>query len=493
MNVGKVSGNSQFSGREARGKKTDLFGPTLRTVLDRRGELPERSETLRRDIDILTAKNHRTTIDDEALAYLSKAAETRLREMLSSAVSVQQHRTTTSYLHPPPRPSGSTSKSAPGSSSSKSKPMWEVSVNNDPNAVIDVLNRQAKDAEREFRTSRMERLAKEYEMDRVRERQAALNGGDSSLQASGSGSGNGLAASNASGSSPIYPQPDIDVDSPGGHPPSSPDKHQNSASSPSGSTSAATSNAPPTFGGPRKVIPSKTTKKNPKDVTTDVQIKMSNATAMRSAGMGKKYSWMSSAPQISSPLSGNKKKGKKGKSGLGTGGSGNGEVKEGEGEGDADGDGDADADADGEVDAEVEKEDVEMVTESTKKRKSKPNHKAAAAGAKRRKKMPSLPPRRMIPTGHFEKGMEKLVPDDRALTVFDLVFSMEREKGGKGMGTSDEVVRRVMARPGGVWGSARTVTAPIPSALPVIGSGPGSGSGSGSGSGAGSGAGDKPK
>lgn len=357
--------------------------------------------------------------------------------------------------------------------------MWEVSVNNDPNAVIEVLNRQSKDAEREFRTARMERLAKEHEMDRVRERQAAMNGGDPSLQASGSGSGSG------SGTAPTlssgHPQTDsTEADSPGAHPPSSPDKHQASSPAAPSSSSSPHSNASPTFGGPRKVIPGKTVKKNPKDVSADVQIKMSNATAMRSAGMGKKYSWMSSAPQISSPLSGSKKKGKKGKSALGASG---------------DGDGDADVDADGEVDAEGEADgdgDVAMtVSGEKKKRKSKPStntNNGGQGGSKRRKKMPTLPPRRMIPTGQFDpKGTERLVPDDRALTVYDLVFSMEREKGGQGMGTSDEVVRRVMARPGGVWGSAKVVSAaPAPATTTAT-------TGSGSGQGAGSATGDKPK
>ena len=350
-------------------------------------------------------------------------------------------------------------------------------MNNDPNAVIEVLNRQAKDAEREFRTARMERLAKEYEMDRVRERQAAINGGDPSLQASGSGSGIGAIAIPLA----AHPQTDSsEADSPGAHPPSSPDKNQSSspaAGSGSGPGSSPQTNAAPTFGGPRKVIPGKTVKKNPKDVSADVQIKMSNATAMRSAGMGKKYSWMSSAPQISSPLSGNKKKGKKGKSGLSQGGGGGG------GE---------DADADGEVDAEGEADgdgDVDMSGEK-KKRKSRPTKDGggpSTSTSKRRKKMPTLPPRRMIPTGQFDsKGTERLVPDDRALTVYDLVFSMEREKGGQGMGTSDEVVRRVMARPGGVWGSAKVVSAaPAPATATA--------SGQGAGLVTGSGAGDKPK
>jgi hypothetical protein len=113
------------------------------------------------------AKDHQVTFDDESLAYLSMAAESRLRDILTSSISAQQHRTTTSYLHPPPIASASGS----GSGSKKEKAMWAVSVNSDPNALLEVLNKQAKDAERDFRTSRMTRLAREHEIERIRERQ----------------------------------------------------------------------------------------------------------------------------------------------------------------------------------------------------------------------------------------------------------------------------------------------------------------------------------
>lgn len=369
------------------------------------------------------------TIDDEALQYLSMAAETQLRQLLSSSVSAQQHRTTTSYLHPPPSHS-------PSSSSSRSRPMWDVSIQSDPNAVMDALNRQAKEAEREFRTSRMNRLAKEHEMERIRERQAAQlsGGGGVSADANGNGSGGGnmlppppttATTPQAESNGEDHSHSHSHSDSPGAHPPSSPDK---GAPSPGASST-------PTFGGAKKFTKSK---KNPKDVSADVQIKMSNATAMRSAGMGKKYSWMSSAPSISSPLSGNKKKGKKAAAAAA--------------EASAAGAGVGETDVGGEEDGATKKR-KKTATEPVGDAPGQPNPKSASGKSKRRK-MPTMPSRRMVLVGSDAKGEDKFSPDDKCLTVNDLVFALDREKGGQGMGTSDEVVRRVMARPGGPWGMA---------------------------------------
>lgn len=402
LNVGRVVGSSRFAGAEARGKKTDLCGPEFRIRMERR------------------AKNHKTAFDDEALAYLSMAAETQLRQLLASSVSAQQHRTTTSFLHPPPLTPAS------GPSRTKPKPMWDVSVNSDPNAVMEALNKQAKEAEREFRTSRMNRIAKEHELERIRERQAALNGGPVA--------GVELVAAqppppDSNSSSAVNGHGGDDHPSPGGgpgagagaHPPSSPDR-----SAP----------ATPTFGGgstKKSGSGAKSQKKNPKDVSSDVQIKMSNATAMRSAGMGKKYSWMNNAPSISSPLSGNKKKGKKGaKSQLSA------EV------GDEDAEGEEDTGAGAGANA----------TEPKKRRKAGKDGDGGAEGRSKRRRMPTIPTRRPVLVD-TDSPDDKFIPDDRCLTVNDLVFALEKDKGGQGMGTSDEVVRRVMARPGGPWGEPR--------------------------------------
>lgn len=324
--------------------------------------------------------------------------------------------------------------------------MWDVSIHSDPNAVMEALNRQAKDAEREFRTSRMSRIAKEHEMERIRERQMALAGG---------GSEGGHATTPQQRQSPDTPD---DNPSPGasasgsGQPPASPDRPGSAAGTTSTPASASAAPSTPLFGGggPKKSTgsSSKSGKKNAKDVSSDVQIKMSNATAMRSAGMGKKYSWMSSAPSISSPLSGNKKKGKKGavgKSQLGADPSG------GAGE---------DEDAEGEADDQDLPGAAAGAAAGRKRSKTQKGEGGSGGGRSKRRRMPTMPTRRpvLVDTpgpGPEVKDREKFVPDDRCLTVNDLVFALERDKsGGQGMGTSDEVVRRVMARPGGPWGPA---------------------------------------
>jgi hypothetical protein len=209
------------------------------------------------------------------------AAESRLRDILTSSISAQQHRTTTSYLHPPPT---TPHASGSGSGSKKEKAIWAVSVNSDPNALLEVLNKQAKDAERDFRTSRMTRLAREHEIERIRERQ----GGGEAVQESNNKT------------SPDEETTTTSANAPSGA--TSPDR-------PNSPLPKADVNATPTFGGVSAKKPNRG-KKTP-TFSPDVQIKMSNATAIRSTGMGKKYSWMNNAPNISSPLSG-RKKGKKG-------------------------------------------------------------------------------------------------------------------------------------------------------------------------------------
>jgi hypothetical protein len=370
-----------------------LFGPELKMKLERMGMSTNHLSSGDTDKG---AKDHQVTFDDESLAYLSMAAESRLRDILTSSISAQQHRTTTSYLHPPPIASASGS----GSGSKKEKAMWAVSVNSDPNALLEVLNKQAKDAERDFRTSRMTRLAREHEIERIRERQ----GGGESVQES---------------NNKTSPDEDtIPTSATAAAGATSPDR-------PNSPLPKADVNATPTFGG----VSAKKTNRNKKTATfsPDVQIKMSNATAMRSTGMGKKYSWMNNAPNISSPLSG-RKKGKKGAQEEDT--EEGGELGEGDGEG------------------------------SKKRKKSGLSNEVGEESGKRQKKrrMPTLPSRRMVPVATPGPpglgGNEKMVSDDRCLTVADFVFALERE-GGKGMGTGDEVVRKAMARPGGPWGVAQ--------------------------------------
>ena len=359
------------------------------------------------------------TFDDDAMAYLSMAAESRLRDILTSSITAQQHRTTTSYLHPPP-----TASSSGSGSKGKEKAMWAVSINSDPNALLEVLNKQAKEAERDFRTSRMTRLAREHEIERVRERQngpgddAQETGLGSNAPTNGDESGQPTTSSSANATSPDRAQSPL--------PPT---------------------NATPTFGG----VSAKKNSKNKKTATfsPDVQIKMSNATAMRSTGMGKKYSWMmGSAPNISSPLSG-RKKGKKGQA-----------QEQGQGQEDGEGDGDD------QMLGEGEEGNTKKRKKSTLSLETGGEESGSGKRAKKRK-MPSLPSRRMVPVSGPGpaaapapgqaglSGNEKMVSDDRCLTISDFVFALERDGAGKGMGTGDEIVRRAMARPGGPWGVAQ--------------------------------------
>lgn len=386
-------GNNRY-GAGSRGKRTDLFGPELKMKLERMGT--STSKYAKGDTDKV-AKDHQVTFDDESLAYLSMAAESQLRDILTSSISAQQHRTTTSYLHPPPNTPIASGSGRP----KKDRAMWAVSINSDPNALLEVMNKQAKEAERDFRTSRMTRLAREHEIERIRERQSGGEAAPETNQTSPTedpANSTTVPANATSPDRPNSPLPKADV------------------------------NATPTFGG----VSAKKTNRNKKTATfsPDVQIKMSNATAIRSTGMGKKYSWMNNAPNISSPLSG-RKKGKKGQQEEDP--EEGGDLVPGEGE-----------------------------EGSKKRKKSGLSNEVGEESGKRQKKrrMPSLPARRMVPVSVSAPGPpglggnEKMVSDDRCLTVTDFVFALERE-GGKGMGTGDEIVRKAMARPGGPWGVAQ--------------------------------------
>jgi hypothetical protein len=125
--------------------------------------------------------------------------------------------------------------------------MWSHTVTSSPSAVIEALNQQAKAAEQDFRATRMDRIAREAELQRardIREREEA-----------------------------------------GMNEPSTPSADGNEEPGPSKKKSSA------------------------KTMSAEVAHKMSNATALRSIGVfnRKQYSWLNS-PSVSSPLAGKKRK-----------------------------------------------------------------------------------------------------------------------------------------------------------------------------------------
>jgi hypothetical protein len=53
-----------------------------------------------------------------------------------------------------------------------------------------------------------------------------------------------------------------------------------------------------------------------------------------------------------------------------------------------------------------------------------------------------------------------MVPDDQALTAVDVMFALEREGTGRGMGTAEEIIWRCQGTAGGVWGKEVGEVAP---------------------------------
>ncbi|ORY25275.1 hypothetical protein BCR39DRAFT_544711 [Naematelia encephala] len=363
LNAGRSQvGNTGYGGANSRARRTDLF--------DR--------DTLRRTVNTIGA-DLKLEFDEEALSYLAVATETRIRALLSQSTLASLHRTSTSHIHTPPFQPASTSSGPP----KPGKPIWSHRINSDVTAVIDALNRQNKDAEQTFRADRMNRLARETEAQRIKERLALpaesenIAGPSTSTAPSGTGSNDVSTPTKASTST---------------------------ATSPSGGT--------PTFGA---VIEPKATKRSTKkgaNLTPDGQHKMSNMTSMKWAGNMKSYSWLN-APNVSSPLAGKKRKTKA-----------------------------SDQTAEPTKPADGEKsEDVSR----------KPNGDAEEGRVKKKAKNGApltRPSRRSVVVDKDEKGEEKKVTDDRAVTLVDLLFVLERDGLGRGMGTADEIVTKVQAMGG---------------------------------------------
>lgn len=325
------------------------------------------------------------TFDDEALQYLALAAESRLRALLAQTLAVQTHRTSSSHTRP-----------APLTRSGKAK--WDHEAISDPTAIIEAMNRQNKETEQAFRADRMSRIAKETEIQKARDRLAERER-EQEEESGAMGEGAGTAAG-----------PSTPAKSMGGSPAS-------------GGGSIGT----PTFGGVMSDKKKKSAKKT--HVTAEVQHKMSNMTAMRSVGFNKKYSWMSSSPAVSSPLAGKKRK-KDGETGGGSGLNpsnakaepGSPSVKEEAGEGGNGPAGSRPGQADGTAGGRSDD------------RPRKKRHRVKLTDPARREVVVSR-----------EGGVERKLPDERVVTMQDVLFVLEKDGVGRGMGFGDDLVRRVWA------------------------------------------------
>ncbi|KLT41055.1 hypothetical protein CC85DRAFT_297230 [Cutaneotrichosporon oleaginosum] len=336
-------GGARFAGSGSRAKHTDLLGEqALRARLHR------------------ISHEHGMAFDDEAMRLLAMGAETRMRSLLGSAVRAQQHRVHSTHQHKPPmRASGS--KGA--------KPLWSQKITSDTAAVMAALATANREQNKAHRVARTERNARETEMARA---QAAAK--EREERESGSAPDTGAGASPAA-------------------PPDEPGPSRQRPSEP-------VFQASPTFGGPPPVPKkSKGKKAGGRDMSAEVQAKITNQTATVNAGR-KRYAWEMGGgafrPQVSSLLSGKRKKEK------------------------------------------VEEEEKQPREEEVE-----------APPPPKKKRTVSAPHRR--PVDVAVRG-DKRARDDTALTVVDVVFALEREGSGRGMGTADEIVRRQYAKPGGPYG-----------------------------------------
>ena len=351
---------------------------------------------------LIPGRDHGVTFDQEAITYLALASESRLHSLLEQTVSAQIHRTTSSHARPAPL-------------SKNGRAMWSHEALNDPSAVLAALSRANKDAEQAFRASRMDRIARETELQRARQARERAERAEEGVSESGDtldGPAPGLGPSNAA-SSTSAPGGSGGGGSGGfgstdsGAGPSTPAKA--SPSTPAAST--------PTFGG---VSTPKSTAKKPKkakDVSAEVAHKMSNATAIRNAGVfgRKNYSWLTNAsqPAVSSPLAGKKRK--------------------------VDGDGDGDGDAGG-IGGDGGGAGGDNDTGGGPRQGTGGG--GGALRVKRKRPKLSEPSRREVVVSRDASG-EKKITDDRAVTLADVLFVLEKDGVGRGMGASDALVRRL--------------------------------------------------
>lgn len=301
--------------------------------------------------------------------------------------------------------------------------MWSHIITSDVSGVMDALARQNKEVELGFRASRMDRIAREAEMQRMREiREAREREVRGDLPEEDQGAG------------PSTPREKADITT------------ENNTSSSSSSAAPPAMPSTPVFGQVKEKPSGSTAKKTgkkTKDVSAETAHKMSNLTAMRATG-GKlgKYSWLNNTPNVSSPLAGKKRKGIKPDSDASATGTKGDKVN-----GDGEGSGSTETN-------EAGPSKKSKLSQSTLPDPSTPQPKRTRSS----RPNISVPSRRLVPVytpslAAEGPGAEKrMVPDDQALTSVDVLFALEREGFGRGLGATEEVVWKVQGRAGGVWG-----------------------------------------
>lgn len=309
---------------------------------------------------------------------------------------------------------------------------------------------------------RMERMARESEIAKARERAAEKLGIEAGL---GRGSSSGLmdddqspppiagpSTPTATGLTSTPSQPPTQADSSSDNPNTVTNHNQSQSPTPNPTTpSASLPNPKPIFGAvkePSKVKKARKPAAAAKDVSAEVAHKLSNAMAMRSAGMQKnKYAWMTGAPVGPSPLSGKKKKDKEKER--------DGSVDPGTSGGAVGADLDIVKDESGEPVSETRNGNGELIGGGTN---TTAGSGTLSARANNRSTIPvlSIPARRLINVQPDSEGEKRQVPDDKALTLLDVVFALENEKGQNGMGSSADIVRKIYAKPGGPYGTTTT-------------------------------------
>ncbi|WWC68989.1 uncharacterized protein I206_102925 [Kwoniella pini CBS 10737] len=395
LNVGKaINTNSFITGLNSRAKRTDLIGkPALKEKVD------------------AIAKDHGVTFDPEVSLYLLSTIEERIKSLLQSAIKAQQHRTNSSHLRQPPL------------NKKDGRAIWNQKIINDPNSVMDSVNKLYREEEQEFRKLRMNRLAKEAELQKIKERVGTLQQSDNFDELNGG--------------------------------PSTPLKSFSNTTSSSFNTpiSSSSNNNTPMFGAIKESNIKKnsktslsSTKLNPRDVSAEVQHKMANATAMRSVGMGKKYGWMTgNVPTISSPLANNSSSSKKRKLEKEKSSSSSSKLKE---------------------TLISQNSNTPPPSTPTNNGNENENFSESERSNKKLKPIINLPTRRLIlidkknekfsassGIGIGEENEEKRIEDDKVLTLVDLTFALEHNGlGGNGIGNEDEILKNIWARRGGPWG-----------------------------------------
>jgi len=270
--------------------------------------------------------------------------------------------------------------------------MWTHRITSDPNALLDALNRQNKEAEQTFRASRMTRLAQETELQRAKDARERTTK-DVTLP---------TILDNAEESGPSTPRP----------------------------TSAGSGGAP-VFGAVTERKPYKKAVGKKADLSDQVQHKMMNAHAMQAAGLNsKKYAWMNSRPAVPSPLA-------VGMAGGPAAGSKRKNTDR------------ASSTNPPEGSSPATEAEASSIPEKHESRRATKRRRGAAVAV-------SAPTTRRVVVSRDPRGITKEVDDMRAVTMMDVLFALERDGMGKGMGSGDEIVRKawavggIHAEPGGM-------------------------------------------